>query len=194
MYRIITILSFCFLTSCGYSVVKQTSTDGHVFRERFYNNSERHDRYFNSRMFNAWYSYHLYEPANSLVLLNDSTATSDSIIFQITSSDYRDLFLKGIISGSVFDSITGNLTSLEMIDVETGKVIPPQKNYFFYIWDLKLLNQFKLSKNRARFRFETNLYTYFIEIESKYSKQDTSITQFIRNSRLVFIHKCCGKI
>lgn len=195
MLRVVAIWALCsLLLSCNYSIVKETSTDGQVFRERFYKDPERQKRYFNSRMFKAWYNYHPYNATNSIEILNDSRIVSDSIIFKVEPSSYKGLFSEGIISGKVFDSITGNQMSLQMTDVETGEITPSQKNYFFSIWDLTLLDQFRLPKNRARLRFESNPYTYFIEIESRYSRSDTSMAEFIRNSKLVFIHKCCHKI
>lgn len=198
MRKIATIsLSLCCLSSCSYEIVKERDVNtGEVYRQRVYKNAEKQERYFDTKVFKYWYKEAYYPKDTSIVKLNDSTVVSGSITFYIKPTDslLAELFFSGVISGKVFDNVTGSMFSLERTNLETGVITPPQKTTDFVVRGFKLLNYFEIPDNKLRIKFKITPYTYYVEIESdKFNNQGT-ISDFINHSRLTFIHKCCAEI
>lgn len=191
------LLSLCCFSSCSYDIIKERdSNTGKVYKQRFYKDTERQERYFDTKIFRYWYKEENYSRANSLAVIGDSLVMSDSMKFLIRSQDssFACLFFTGIISGNVFDKITGARYTLQMTDLETGITTPPKKIDYAVIHSFKILDFFNIGDNRMRIKFKSTPFTYYIEIESDSLKNQSTLSDFISHSKLTFIHKCCAEI
>lgn len=184
------------VSSCSYEIIKELDTTGKTYRSRLYKDHERQEKYLDRKMFKYWYEESYYPKTNSLIYVCDSVVTSDSMRFHIRCNDssFGGLFFNGVISGNVFDSISGNRYTFQLTNLETGEVTPPQKIYYSVVHSFKVLDFFKLPHNRMRIKFKALPYTYYIEIESSVTNSSATLKEFIDSSRLTFIHKCCAEI